>query len=503
MRKVSFPAGLLLAAAMSLGGVAQADLINTLTIEGNTPDLAPLGGGTGGTNVNRLGMFSDLYYDHAENAYYGLADRGPGGGLISYETRVEKFKLQVNPVSGAISNFQLIQTIKFKDAAGNPFNGLNPGLLNSNKAVLGQSFDPEGFVRGNNGRFYVSDEYGPSAYEFSDQGVLLRTLTPPANLLPRQLDNSVNYVDGRTTIVTGRQDNRGFEGMTISPDGTKLYAIMQDPLVNEGSDGDANLTDGEGRQSRNLRVIEYDLASGQSSRQFIYQLEPLASINARVPGSPFSSSAQGRNIGVSSITAINANEFLVIERDNRGLGVEDPTAATEVASKRVYRIDISGATDVSNISLNDTNVLPVGVMPVAKDASPYIDIVQTLKDAGQIVPEKLEGLTIGPKLADGTFLILIGTDNDFSVTQTGAGVQEEVVIKGDPLVGPISDSTKIALDASLPEGFKPIPGFLYAFKSSHGDAVTNGFIANRIPEPATAGLLAGLGGVLLVRRRRR
>ena len=41
--------------------------------------------------------------------------------------------------------------------------------------------------------------------------------------------------------------------------------------------------------------------------------------------------------------AINRNDFLVLERDNRGIGVEDPAGATVVGSKRVYRIDVRGA----------------------------------------------------------------------------------------------------------------------------------------------------------------
>jgi hypothetical protein len=54
-----------------------------------------------GANQNRLGgFFSDLFYDRNANVYYGLPDRGPGGGVISYETRVQKFSLDVDPVSG-------------------------------------------------------------------------------------------------------------------------------------------------------------------------------------------------------------------------------------------------------------------------------------------------------------------------------------------------------------------------------------------------------------------
>jgi hypothetical protein len=221
----------LAAAAPAAAGAAS--LFNALVIPGDATDLAP---GPASVNTNRLGGFaSDLYYDRLTNSYFGIPDRGPGGGLIDYATRAQEFTLDVNPTTGAIGGFALKRTIIFKDAQGNPFNGLNPGLLNNDKGVLGRSFDPEGLVVGKTGTLFVADEYGPSLYEFDKSGKLLRKLQTPANLLPREASNTPNFVDGRPTIVTGRQDNRGFEGLARTPDGSKLYAIMQDPFVNEGA----------------------------------------------------------------------------------------------------------------------------------------------------------------------------------------------------------------------------------------------------------------------------
>jgi hypothetical protein len=126
--------------------------VNGITIPANTTDLS-----NDPTPINnRLGFFSDLYYDPNRNELWALADRGPGGGTLSYDTRVERFTLNIDPVTGAISNFQVVQTVKFTDASGAlPFNGLAPSPTN----VLGRSFDPEGFVvNPKTGRFLVSDE---------------------------------------------------------------------------------------------------------------------------------------------------------------------------------------------------------------------------------------------------------------------------------------------------------------------------------------------------------
>ena len=77
-----------------------------------------------------------------------------------------------------------------------------------------------------------------------------------------------------------------------------------------------------------------------------------------------------------------------------------------------------------NISLANSDDLPSGVIPVSKE--PFIDVLAQL--TGQTVPEKLEGLAIGPRLADGSYAILLGTDNDYSVTQTGAGEQFDICV---------------------------------------------------------------------------
>jgi hypothetical protein len=49
--------------------------------------------------------------------------------------------------------------------------------------------------------------------------------------------------------------------------------------------------------------------------------------------------------GVSEIVAINDREFLVDERDGKGLG--DGTTAV---AKKFYRINLTGATDIAGLS---------------------------------------------------------------------------------------------------------------------------------------------------------
>ena len=193
--------------------------------------------------------------------------------------------------------------------------------------MLGNAFDPEGIsVNPSNGHMYISDEYGPSLYEFDPAGVFVRALNAPANIIPRDATGNLNYAGDRASttpprLETGRQDNRGFEGVTLSPDGSRLLAVMQAPLVNDSP------TARDGRSSRNVRIVEFDTSTGNATKQYAYQLDALADINASVTANApvgvnapaFTSTQQGRSIGLSSIIPFgdSGTEYLVIERDNQ------------------------------------------------------------------------------------------------------------------------------------------------------------------------------------------
>jgi hypothetical protein len=479
----------LLATTIAAAPATAATLVSQLTIANGT-DLS----GLQGTGQNRLGGFgSDLVYNATDGLFYGMSDRGPGGGVLSYAPRIQAFSLDVDANTGALGAFTLQKTVIFTQADGTTFNGLNPQLLNGNSAQLGGSLDPEGLAMLPNGNFLVSDEYGPSIYEFDAGGKFVRAFQTPANLVPKTATTTTNYVDGRPTITTGRQDNRGFEGLTLSPDGKTAYAVLQDPLVNEGRN--PNNGNADGRFSRNVRIVAYDVATGESTGQFIYQLEPLADINGRV-AADFDANSQGRSIGVSAIQSLGNGKFLILERDNRGLSV-DGTVSTEVASKRIYQIDLTGATNVANVSLAGTNDLPLGVTAAAKVATPFIDIAAAMRAMGFQVPEKIEGFAFGPRLADGGITLIIATDNDFSVTQNGAGTQFDVCVNAGNTA-----RIEVGLGAGCPTGFALIPNTLLSFRLS---AAEYGALVGVVPEPATwAMMVAGfaLMGASLRRRRR-
>lgn len=428
---------MILLASVMLANTAHAapEFVNGLTIPGDTGDSF-------GSEANdgRLGFFSDIYYDRNRNEWWGLSDRGPGGGTLDYDVRIQRFTVAIDSLTGAISNFQIEQTLKLKKD-NLPLNGLTPYPTN----MLGNAFDPEGIViNPRNGNLLISDEYGPSLYEIDrTSGEVVKTYITPPNLIPRNAETGVANYASDAENTAGKRTNRGFEGLAISPNGQFAYAMLQSAMLDEGgSNGTIN------------RIVKFNTVTGQALAQYAYQMD---------------SASQGR--GISALVALNHHQFLVLERNNRGIGVG---ATLKTADKRVYQIDLDGATDVTQINLGDAN--PATYTKVSKSPL-FLDLdANTLAELGNKSPEKWEGLAIGPQLSDGSYLLLAGTDNDYSVTQNGSNTQFDVYFRfsdEDPNASSIQCPLGSTLDcfltfdesaAILTEDYDLIPGVLYAYK---------------------------------------
>jgi Esterase-like activity of phytase/Bacterial Ig domain len=272
------------------------------------PPLATIGG----VKITGGSYGSSLYpVPGSRDEYYGLTDRGPNVDGPNGE--------KVEPIPAfdpAIGRFRLVghaavleKSIPLRAANGSPYSGrVNTQAstgetivdLNGNPLAADPSgYDPEGLVALPDGTFWVSDEYGPFITHFDRNGRQIGRLSPFDGSLPAELANRV--------------PNKGMEGLTITPDGKTLVGIMQSALQPPDFTGKpANVAP--------IRIVTYDLRT-HATHEYLYLLD-----DPKTNGG-----------AVSEITALSDTTFLVDERD----GKFEPGAF-----KRLFTIDLTGATDV-------------------------------------------------------------------------------------------------------------------------------------------------------------
>lgn len=242
--------------------------------------------------------------------------------------------------------------------------------------------DPEGIVMDKDGNFWLCEEGGATIWKLNSKGVLIKRYTPYANL------PGVQSVDVQIdTVFKYRKNNRGFEGIAITPNG-KIYAIIQSAILYP--------TKAIGEGSRVHRILEIDPVTN-SQRMFAY-------LNDGVIGTG-GNSIRLRDWKIGDMVAINDSTFLVLEAAMRG--------TTDI--KRIYIININQATPVTSGLYNgltleglvdSTGLANNGIKAVQKTL--FMDL---LANGWPAVLDKAEGLTI---LNDST--IAVCNDNDFGQT---------------------------------------------------------------------------------------
>ncbi|MEQ1946214.1 MAG: esterase-like activity of phytase family protein [Bryobacteraceae bacterium] len=356
------------------------------------------------------GFGSALTYTGYGNVFLAVPDRGPFDGRtnLPYLDRFHFLRMTVDtnilPSSGTLNiNWKLLDTDFLTNEARQNLVG-DSSAFNTTNPLRNLRFDPEGVAISREGTFFVSDEYGPFIYEFSRSGRLIRRIPVPAKFLianpSGDLDGSGNSLElYPANNISGRQANRGMEGLTITPNGRYLIGIMQNALI---QDHGLNSNTPPGRVGMNNRILKYDLRT-RKTQEYVYTMD---AVN------------QGR--GVNEILAVNDHEFLVLERDNR-----TNLAGSSPNLKRIYKIDLeeSGLTDVSNVaSLPQlgTELAAANIKAVTKtkfidllDAAYKVSATQTIKD---VIAEKMEGLAWGRNRNNGHYVLFVVSDNDLNTT---------------------------------------------------------------------------------------
>ena len=333
---------------------------------------------------------------------------------------------------------------------------------------------------GKAGSGWIGDEYGASIYRFNASKQIVGVLPVPAALVPRTAGN-INFLSDPPT--TGRRANQGFEGVAQSPDGTRLFAMLQSATLQDS---------GSGNQGRsNARLVVYDVSNADVPSaplaQYVIQL-PRVDDNGATGGV-----AVNRNGAQSEIVALNSTQLLILSREGNGRG-----AAGSPVFKSVLLADLSSATNINGMFDGNTgSVAPGGVLSPTVTPISWTEALNMLGKLGpgaanielakfglninsgpgdiNTLSEKWEALALvpaGDAAAPNDYFLFVGNDNDF---QSASGRNM------------LADGTLASYNAGL-----------------ENDSVVLAWRVQVVPEPGTYALmLAGLLGVAAVARRRR
>lgn len=327
---------------------------------------------------NRMGGISAIDFAGHGDEYYALADRGPDDGVTTYQCRFHTIRIQIEPQAAQPVRLELLRTCLLSDPEGRYHVGDSSAIEATPE--MGHRLDPEGIRCIEQNRLLVCEEYGPMVLQFDQTGHQLSSVPIPSAY--RIAQPSAAKQDENQNNVSGRASNKGFEGIAISEDGNTITCIMQNVMLQDGKKDEKGEPHGY-----HCRLLQIDLDSGKT-RQYVYRLDHHDNV-------------------LSEILTISPTEFLVIERDGK--------PGEDAKCKHIKRIDIAGATDISDLNRLPPAELPEDIQPVGK--STFLDLLDPSYGlVGSSMPEKLEGLTFGPDFGDGRKTLIIAADNDFNLT---------------------------------------------------------------------------------------
>lgn len=177
----------------------------------------------------------------------------------------------------------------------------------------------------------------------------------------------------------GPRPNQVFEGLALSANGRTAYAALEGPLIEDSSPPSA-------QAGAPIRVMQFDVQSGQQEAEFAYMLAPL-------PDDPLALGGALARTGVSEILDAGDGKLLVLER------AFTPGKRFHVA---IYEADFSQATDV----------MRHGPLVSGRYRAAHKRLIYDFSAEGVSV-DNLEGMAWGPKLSDGTRVLLLCADDNF------------------------------------------------------------------------------------------
>ncbi|MDJ0387795.1 esterase-like activity of phytase family protein [Roseomonas sp. E05] len=222
-------------------------------------------------------------------AYWVLTDNGFGNKRNSGDALLAFRKLRPDFATGQVA---VEKTVFLSDPDRRvPFRITHEGT--DARYLTGADFDPESIQPARDGSgFWIGEEFGPFILRVDAEGRVQRVVETKLDGQPlRGPDHPALFVGATPTAGADFRARRsgGYEGMAMLPDGSRLWALLEQPLYREGSDQP---------EGPFLRMLEFDTEKGDwTGRSLKLRLAPGA-------------------VAIGDFNFIDDRRALVIERDN-------------------------------------------------------------------------------------------------------------------------------------------------------------------------------------------
>lgn len=320
-----------------------------------------------------LGGLSGLRYEVSSKKLFAISDDRSKKGPARF------YQFDITEVENKL-DIKLAKQIFLKDANNQEFkrNTIDfedIDFLNDNEIVLSDE-----------GSSYGSTIYPPRLVVFNKQtGVYSRDLLVHERFTPKK-ENGY--------FVSGVRDNLAFESLTIAPSKNFLFFGTEDALHQDGPV--ATL-----KENSLIRISRYQNtgAGFTPSKEFVYSLGPIQSLENSLK-------SVGAQSGIPAIYALDDNNLLVLERTYYPV--------VDITKLLLFKVTLdNNIKDYSNVASLKNEKITALKKEILFD---FDAIIPKLNPTYQFL-DNIEGMCLGPKLANGNKTLILVSDNNFSKSQ--------------------------------------------------------------------------------------
>lgn len=316
-----------------------------------------------------VGGLSSIDYDAKNDLYYFICD----DRAVYNDARFYTAKIYLD--SNKIDSLTFKNVISLKNTTGEKYSNW--------EKKPSESIDPEEmrYNPKSNTLVWASEGARVIAKDFSVlQNPAIQTASVDGNFV-NEFDLPTNL--NMQKVEKGPRSNGVLEGIAFNKNYSTLYTNVEEPLYED----DAEATTTKGGM---IRLFEFDVKSRKNTAQYAYLLDPIA--HEPNPADGFAVN------GISTIQYYGKNQLLVVERSY--------SVGRQACAIKVYLCDFTNATNVKDIA----SLQGQEFKPASKK------LILNMDDLGIFI-DNIEGVTFGPKLANGKQSLLFVSDNNFSDKQ--------------------------------------------------------------------------------------